>query len=213
MNEKNIPYNLSLEKPWEKREQFVKLNKSGAVPFLLQRSDDDGSNVYISGVNAICEYLEEHDAKQMIFGTPVEKAEIRRMIDWVNIKMYSEATELILNEKVIDFFRSSKLPNQEIINVATKNLLVHIDYFGYLISRRGWLAGYKISLADIALAAHISCLDYLGVINWIKLNSPNKESFKEWYRLVKSRPCFKEILNDSIVGFDAAESYRELDFF
>lgn len=208
-----------LEKYWEKRDVFLKLNKSGSVPFLVKKATDeeieDGKNhTLLSGVNAISEFLEDKFSKMpLIFGTPEDKSEIRRMVDWVNIKFYNEVVGYILNEKIINFFKNKDIPDPSIIALASKNLSTHLDYFGYLIGKNGWLASSKISLADITLAAHISTLDYLGVIHWVKMDSQNKENLKEWYRLIKSRPSFRQILQDVVPGFDASNYYRDLDFF
>ena len=82
-----------------------------------------------------------------------------------------------------------------------------MKYISFLLSERKWLAGNKISLADITAASHISILDYLGHINW---NS--YPTVKEWYILIKSRPSFTNILQDFIIGFKPAENYNNLDF-
>jgi len=218
MAEKAIPTSLTLENYWEKRDIFMKMNKSGSVPFLVKKATESeinsgNSNLLLSGVNAILEYLEDkHDSNLLIFGNPEEKAEIRRMIDWVNIKFYQEVVMHALHEKIINFFKNQEMPDPILINISSQNLLVHIDYFGYLLSKRGWIASHKISMADFALASHISVLDYLGMINWGKMTSGNKEFFKDWYRIIKSRPSFRALLQDGVAGFNPANCYRDLDF-
>ncbi len=208
-----------LEKFWEKRDVFLKLNKSGSVPFLVKKASDDElsegkQHTLLSGINAISEFLEDkYQQNPLIFGSPEEKSEIRRMVDWVNIKFYGEVVGYILNEKIINFFKNKEIPDPSILAIAAKNLSTHLDYFGYLIGKKGWIASHKISMADIALASHISVLDYLGVIHWVKMDSQNKENLKEWYRLIKSRPSFRQILQDIVPGFDASSYYRDLDFF
>jgi len=46
-----------------------------------------------------------------------------------------------------------------------------------------WLAGDHLSLADLAAAAHLSSLDYLGDVPWADFAAA-----KSWYQRIKSRP-------------------------
>lgn len=216
--EKGIQFTAILENYWEKREAFLRINKSGTVPFLAKKATQDDldngiSHLLLSGVNAINEYLEEIvDDSQLIFGTIEQRAEIRRLSDWCNIKFYNEVVSYILHEKVLGFHKNRELPDMQIMNIASQNLLTHLDYFGYLISHHGWLASRKISLADVSLAASISVLDYLGMMPWSKITDGNKKYIKDWYALIKSRPSFRGILQDSVPGFTPPTYYRELDF-
>ena len=52
--EKWLPFELRLEKVWERRPEYLELNAAGTVPTLIE---DNGLAVPDSGV--ICEYLEE----------------------------------------------------------------------------------------------------------------------------------------------------------
>ncbi len=216
--EKAIPFTAILENYWEKRETFLKINKSGSVPFLVKKATpeeyaDGIPHLLLSGVNAINEYLEDaFDDRSLIFGSPEERGEIRRMCDWCNVKFYNEVVSYIVNEKVINFHKTRELPDTQILAIAAHNLMPHLDYFGYLISNNGWIAGRKMSLADLTLAASISVLDYLGMIPWTKMNDGNKSYIRDWYVLIKSRPSFRAILQDSIAGFTPPNHYRELDF-
>ena len=87
------------------------------------------------------------------------------------------------------------------------NLREHLGYIGWLAESRKWLAGASLSLADFAAAAHLSALDYIGDVDWSI--SP---ATKDWYAKVKSRPCFRALLNDRVVGMNPPEHYADLDF-
>ena len=65
----------------------------------------------------------------------------------------------------------------------------------------------RARLADFALAAHVSVLDYMGDIAWEKCGE-----MKDWYARIKSRPAFRPLLGDRIVGMPASSSYADLDF-
>ena len=70
-----------------------------------------------------------------------------------------------------------------------------------------WLAGDDFSLADIAAAAHISCVDYLGDVPWSDYPGAH-----DWYARVKSRPSFRPLLADHIPGLPPPKHYADLDF-
>jgi glutathione S-transferase len=69
------------------------------------------------------------------------------------------------------------------------------------------LAGDNFSLADIAAAAQISCVDYVGSIKW-----DDYPIVKDWYVRIKSRPSFRDILADRIPNIAPPPYYQELDF-
>ena len=88
-----------------------------------------------------------------------------------------------------------------------RRLKAHLDYVGALIDRRRWLAGDDLSIADLAAAAHLSCLDYLGDVPWSDFTA-----VKGWYQRLKSRPSFRPLLSDSIRGIAPPAAYADLDF-
>ena len=70
-----------------------------------------------------------------------------------------------------------------------------------------WLSGDSLTLADFALAAHLSTLDYLGDIDWGKAGET-----RDWYSRIKSRPAFRTLLNDRVVAMPPHKGYADLDF-
>lgn len=72
---------------------------------------------------------------------------------------------------------------------------------------RDWLAGTRLSYADLAAAAHLSCVDYLGDVPWNE-----DEAAKNWYARVKSRPSFRPLLVELHAGIAPSKTYADLDF-
>ena len=68
-------------------------------------------------------------------------------------------------------------------------------------------ASHALTLADFALAAHLSVLDYLGDIDW-----PKAGETRDWYSRIKSRPAFRTLLNDRVVAMPPQKGYADLDF-
>ena len=95
----------------------------------------------------------------------------------------------------------------ETIRQGRASLLANLSVVAPLAEQRGFLAGRNLSLADLALAAHLSALDYYGEVPWSEL-----PAIGEWYVRMKSRPSFRMLLNDRVPGQPPALQYSELDF-
>lgn len=202
MKEKNLEYTLVEERPWERRIEFIAINPAAEVPVLI----DD--RLVVCDNFAISEYLEERFPERSLLGsTYAQRAEVRRLVGWFDIKFFSEVTRNLLYEKYFKRVSGGGEPYSDAIRAGKMNMLYHLDYIAYLTQSRNWLAGDRLSLADIAAAAHLSALDYFGDVPW----EHNREA-KEWYALVKSRPSFRQLLADSVSGFRPPAHYANLDF-
>ena len=203
LNEKAAEYQLQVEKVWERRPQFLALNPAGQVPVLVE---EDGT--VLAESSAICEYLEEIlPDPVLVAGKPRQRAETRRLVAWFDLKFEREVTRNLVGEKMMKRFLGLGEPNSAAIRAGHANLPVHLDYITYLAERRTWLAGDQFSLADIAAAAHLSCLDYIGDVPW-----GDYPAAKDWYVRIKSRPSFRPLLADHIAGLPPPRHYADLDF-
>src|SRR5690606_6558778 len=82
-----------------------------------------------------------------------------------------------------------------IIRAARANIRQHLKYTNWLAGTRNWLAGPRLTYADMAAAAMLSVLDYLGEIDWSEHHAA-----REWYQRMKSRPSFRPLLQDRVRG-------------
>jgi glutathione S-transferase len=203
LKEKGVEFELVQENPWDKNLDFFALNPAGEVPVLVE---ENGS--VISGGYAITEYLEEAYPHHSLLGnTHEQRAEVRRLIDWFDHKFDYEVTRPVLFEKAFKHYFGHGEPNSAIIRAGKQNILYHLDYIGYLAGERYFLAGDTLTLADLAAAAHISALDYLGDVDW----EYNKMAHN-WYALMKSRPSVRCILTERARGIRPPEYYENPDF-
>lgn len=201
---KEINFDLVLEDIFKKRKEFASLNPRLEVPVLL-----DGKFT-ISDSSVIAEYIEEKNiTEKNIIGSSIEeKAEARRLQAWFDDLFHREVTQPILFERYFSrFLEKNHAPDSDVLRAARKNLSTHFNYIQSLLEQKKYLAGEKITIADMAAAAQISCLDYFGDINWL-----HYATVKEWYSLVKSHKFFSEILKDRLSGISPAECYSNLDF-
>ncbi len=196
------------EQPWEPDPQLIEINPAGTLPVYLE----DGGDA-VCGVEAIGEYLEEihHGKVSLIPGDATARAEVRRLTGWFDTKFYAEVSEPVVTEKLVRRFLPTASgggsPDMIRVRQAMQKIRGHLDYVGQLADHRDWLAGDRLSLADLAAAAHISAVDYIGDIPWA-----DYPVAKAWYQRIKSRPSFRPLLVDVVRGVSPPAAYGDLDF-
>ena len=82
-----------------------------------------------------------------------------------------------------------------------------LPILGTTAETRGYLVGRELTLADLAVAAHLSAIDYYGEVPWNVF-----PAVAEWYMRIKSRPSFRSLLSDRVPGQPPVLHYAELDF-
>src|SRR5271156_3774494 len=201
--ERRLPFELRVEKVWDRRPEYLEINPSCTVPTLIE---DNG--MVIPDSRVICEYLEETYPDTSLLGrSTVERVEVRRLVAWFDEKFYAEVTRNLLWEKTIKQQLRLGSPESVALRVGYANLKQHLVYIGWLAEHRRFLAGANLSLADFAAAAQLSALDFIGDVDWSA--SPPA---KEWYARMKSRPSFRAILADRVNGAPPPPHYADLDF-
>ena len=203
LGEKRLDFQMEVEPVWERRREFLAMSPACEVPVLVE---GDGS--VLADSTAICEYLDETNPDPPLLGQHAsERARVRRLVAWFDRKFNSEVTGRLVGEKVMKRFLRLGEPDSRQIRAAQTDIHTHLDYITYLIERHHWLAGESLTLADIAAAAHLACVDYLGDVPW-----GDHTQAKEWYARIKSRPSFRPSLQDSIPGLLSPKHYANPDF-
>ncbi len=204
------------ERTFERRHEFLVLNPAGTIPVLVEEVDSGGPPVIVPGAGPIAEYLNETRGveaglRRLMPETPVERIEVRRLTDWFNTKFFNEVSHWLVSEKVYKRFipasQGGGAPEMELVRAARANIRHHLRYIGYLVGHRNWLAGDALTMADLAAAAHLSSVDFLGDVPWAE-----DEMARSWYARVKSRPSFRTLLADRVAGITPSDAYANLDF-
>jgi glutathione S-transferase len=204
LKEFNVDFSIVKEDYWIKREEFLKINSAGNLPTLYLEKP----KYALVGIYAIIEYLAETQENFYFMPTDhLERAEVRKYVQWFNEKFYREVSKILVDEKIIRLLMRTGEPRSNFIMVAKSNLTQHLKFLTSLLEKNTYIVSDKISCADIAAATHISVVDYFGEINWDRWGI-----LKEWYSIVKSRPSFQPILQDRIAGFPPSSDYSKLDF-
>ena len=199
------------EHPHTSDPEFFEINPAGTLPVMIV---DDGP--VLCGPYAISEYLSETRPSTsdiqlnngLFPGDAAVRAETRRLVDWFHVKFYNDVSICFLEEKI---YKSTDpdgtAPDIKMLRAAHQNLKTHLRYIGTLSEQRNWLSGEDLSFADLAAAAQLSCLDYLGDVPWDEC-----EAARIWYARVKSRPSFQSLLRDRVPGLIPSSIYTNLDF-
>jgi glutathione S-transferase len=210
LGEHSVAVRLIEERTWERRHDFLVLNPAGTTPVLI----DEGQPP-IPGAAIIAEYLDEmygsNVERQFLPPEPGARIEVRRLMSWFNDKFFAEVSGPLTGER---FYKrhmpvdaGGGAPDTEVIRAAKSNIRYHMAYIGWLVRARDWLAGDRLTYADLAAAAHLSAADYLGDVPWNE-----DEAAKNWYARVKSRPSFRPILAETLAGIPPSKTYADLDF-
>lgn len=202
--EKGVAHELVREYPWERRDEFVDLNPAGETPVMV---DNEGGTTLI-GSQPIIEFFEETvDKMPMIHGAAPHRAEIRRLTEWFDEKLFREVVEPIMNERMRKRLVNHEPPDTRMLREAMRIANGHLDYLDYLLDHRRWMAGAGLSLADFTAAAHLSVIDYLGGLDW-----RGHKQTKDWYSVMKSRPCFRPLLGERMEVIVPPQHYDKVDF-
>src|SRR5438477_6900362 len=209
LGEHGLDLRLVEERTWERREAFLALNPAATTPVLIAEGFPA-----IPGVGVIAEYLDEvhgADERRLLPTAMAERIEVRRLMAWFNEKFFEEASNPLVTERIYKRFMSEDngggAPAADVIRAAKANVRYHLAYIGWLAQRRNYLAGDRLSYADLAAAAHLSAIDYLGDVPWIE-----DDAAKAWYARVKSRPSFRPLLIEWLAGVPASRTYVDLEF-
>jgi glutathione S-transferase len=211
LGEHGLEARLIEERTWDRREGFLELNPAGTTPVLVE----DGHPA-VPGAGVIAEYLDETRGlelgeRRLMPGDPYGRVEVRRLMAWFNDKFFAEVSGPLAAERF--YKRHMRIeqgggpPDTEAIRAARINVRYHLAYIGWLVRTRNYLAGERLSYADLAAAGHLSAVDYLGDVPWSE-----DEAAKNWYARVKSRPSFRPLLTEAVPGLQPSASYADLDF-
>jgi glutathione S-transferase len=191
------------ERPWEWSAERAALNPSGELPILV----DQSKSVVIAGSYAIIEFLSDtNPVGSVLARDTLDRAEMRRIIDWYHGLCQRTVTGPLLEAKVYDRFRSQEKgaapPDAGTLRTIRSNLRYQLRYLDHLTEQRNWLGGDALSAADFVAAGHVSVLDYLDEISWAEISSA-----KTWYARMKSRPAMRALLAERVPGAAAPPAY------
>jgi glutathione S-transferase len=177
----------------------------GHLPVFV---DLDGTRC--EGLWAIVDHLEGTYIDQPLTPEgPNARAESLRLLDWAMGPLMESVTRRIVFEKGSQRYTGApvtRAPDMDIVRKGRELLKPILTKLGEAAEMNGYLASREVSLGDLAVAAHLSALDYFGEVPWVDF-----PAIAEWYMRMKSRPTFRSLLNDRIPGQPPVSHYSDPD--
>lgn len=193
-------------RPWEPDCPLNGFNPSGMPPVI--QTTDRGRPLVLCELPAILGWIEDGGKAPLLLPADSgERAEARRLTAWFERRFTDEVDAVLLHERLEKPLLKLGPPEARALREGREALKIHLAMLEDLAGAGDWLAGRRLSQADLIAAAHLSILDYFGEISWA-----HWPSLKTWYSKLKSRPCFRPLLADRFVGVAPPAWYADLDF-
>lgn len=171
----------------------------------------DQDETRCDGLWAIVDHLEgEYENYPLFPEDPLERREALRWLDLTMTVFPEQITRRIVFEKANPRFTgapSRSTPDMNVVRKGREELHKALTEYSTIIEEYGNLAGKVCTIADLALGANLSALDYFGEVKW-----NDYPAMREWYMRIKSRPAFRSLLADRVPGQPPVAHYAELDF-
>ena len=170
--------------------------------------DLDGSRH--QGLWAIVDHLEgAYPERPLTPDDDAARAESLRLLDWAMGPFLENTTKRIVYERASQRYTGSaaqRAPDMQVVRSGREALRASLAELGASAERNGCLASRDCTLADLAVAAHLSAIDYFGEVPWAEF-----PAMAEWYMRIKSRPSFRTLLGDRVPGQPPVSHYADLD--
>ncbi len=206
LGEARIDWSDTPVRPWEPDCPLGALNPSGMPPVI--QTADRGRELTLCELPAILGWVEDQQKSPLLLSADIaERAEARRLTTWFESRFTDEVDAILLHERMEKPLLKLGPPEARALRAGRDALKAHLALLEDLAGARDWLAGRRLSQADLIAAAHLSVLDYFGEVSW-----GGWPALKTWYSKIKSRPCFRPLLSDRFIGVAPAPTYADLDF-
>jgi len=165
---------------------YVGKNPGGQMPALEL---DDGT--VIAETVTICEYLEETQPLPALIGaTAVERANTRMWVRRVELNITEHMYNGFRFAEGIEIFRNRMLCLPEAADGLKAKARAGREWLDGLIAGRDFVAGEKISLADIVL---FCCMDFCKDVG--QPLEPGLVNLNAWYARMNARPSAQASLH------------------
>src|SRR5260370_37578150 len=98
LGEFGLEAELVVEQTWERRRDFLLLNPAGATPVLVGAGAPS-----LPGAGVIAEFLDETRGaelgeRRLMPEDALGRAEVRRLLNWFNVKFFNEASTCLVTQ-------------------------------------------------------------------------------------------------------------------
>lgn len=163
-----------------RREPYLQVNPAGQCPAL-----ELGDGSVLAEITAICEYVDEvkKDTPSLIGDTAEERAKTRMWVRRIDLNIVEPALNGFRFAEGLKLFQNRVhcIPQAaDDLKATAREKLVWLDG---LVGSKPFIAGDKITLADVMLFAF---LDFLSSVK--QPLSPDCKNLTAWFSRMKARP-------------------------
>src|SRR5665213_520635 len=177
----------------------------GHLPIFV---DLDGTRC--EGLWAIVDHLEgTYQDFPMTPEEPAARTEALRLLDWAMGPFFEIVTRKIVFEKGSQRYtgsRATRPPDMDVVRAGREVLKPTLMMLGAAAEQNGYLACRECTLGDLAVAAHLSALDYFG-----EGPCTDYAPASEWYMRMKSRRAYRTLLPYRVPGQPPVAHYSDPD--
>lgn len=168
---------LNVMKGETRTPEFLAMNPFGKVPVLV----DDDLTLYES--NIINEYLDERYAEPPLMPRDAPaRARIRQLVHWANQHVHANLGPVLVES----LLKPEDLRDAEMIGRRKAAIEAAIAEIDKRFGAGPFIMG-DFSLADAALAPHVTVLDLIGIET-----SDRFPRFSAWIERLKARPSYEK---------------------
>jgi len=162
-----------------------------------------GNKLVLNGFWSIYSYLIETHQHYLLPNSLEEKINFFSDLELINGKFYYEVIHVLL----VKTFTNQIVIDHTALRSMEQKLQTYLVFFNRVLEQNDGFFYAKKSILDIALAAHISTLDYLNYVTF-----KDYPFIYRWYLVMKSEPAFREILLDIVTPITPPARYTQIDF-
>ena len=163
-----------------RREPYLKINPAGQCPALEL---DDGS--VLTEITAICEYVDEiaKGTPSLIGATPEERAKTRMWNRRIDLNIVEPGAAGFRYAEGLKMFQSRMHCIPHAADDLKAIARAKLEWLDGLMGAKPWIAGDKLTMADIFLFAF---LDFFAAVG--QPLDPARTNLAAWFLRMKARP-------------------------
>ena len=184
--EKNIPYELVMQQPFDPSPEYLAMSPLGKIP-CLQEGD-----FAVPDSSVICAYLERTHADPALYPSDAKEYATALFLEEFADSKLAEALGAVFFQRVVRKFLFKQEPDEAVVakaqNETQPPLFEHLE--GRLEPGAQFLVGGRLSIADVAVGAQFAGLVHAGQ----ELDAGRWPQLAAYVEGLHARPSFKSCI-------------------
>lgn len=186
--EKNVPYELKTQQPFDKTAEYLAISPLGKIPCL-----QDG-DFAVPDSSAICAYVERAHPEPALYPSGAkEHARALWYEEFADSKLAEVCGGPFFQRVVRPLFFQQDADEDAVAKIVAEGQPPAFDYLeGELADGREFLVGGRLSIADVAVATQLAQLIHAG----LEVDAARWPKLAAWRDRMHARPSFKSCIEE-----------------